>query len=101
MDDKELQHPRAGHEERDVNSVAITKFGIGLTITIVVFVFALGGLLNYFEKREGGWEKVSAQPPPPATDPRRQPPQPRLQQAPPVDLRDMRVAEDQLLQHYS
>jgi hypothetical protein len=31
MADRELEHPPAGHEEKDINSIAITKFGIGLT----------------------------------------------------------------------
>lgn len=107
MADKELEHPPFGHEEKDVNSVAITKFGIGLSLIIIATLFALWGLFHYFVKSE-----TAALPEPGSLSEvaptvvqnegaLKAPPQPRLQATPPIDLRDMRAAEDKLLQHYS
>jgi hypothetical protein len=101
MADKELQHVRGGHEEKDVNYIAITKFGIGLAITVVVAAFLLLGLFDYFRSSEkklyGAGPQLGAE----TLNPAKEPPQPRLQQSPPIDLREMRGAEDQLLHHYS
>src|ERR1044072_6882915 len=101
MEDKELQHPKGGHEEKDVNYIAITTFGIALTIIVIVSVFVLWGLFHYFvgsdEKSYGASAPLSQA----EMKIVKQPPQPRLQQSPPADLRDMRAAEDQLLHHYS
>ena len=101
MADRELERPDTGHEEQDVNSVAITKFGIGLTLTIVVSLFLLWGLFHYFVKSEEKSYSAAAPLAGVGRNAIKEPPQPRLQTSPPVDLRDMRAAEDQLLQHYS
>jgi hypothetical protein len=101
MADKELEHPRAGHEERDVDFVAITKFGIGLTLTVIITVFLVWGLFHFFISTDEKAYDAGAPLPPSVATAARVPPQPRLQQSPPVDLRDMRAAEDQLLHHYS
>ena len=103
MEDKELQpvHVRGGHEEKDVNFIAITKFGIGLTITMLATVFVMWGLFHYFVSSEEKEYGVPSQLPAAAGSAAKVPPQPRLQQSPPIDLREMRAAEDQLLHHYS
>jgi hypothetical protein len=101
MADKELEHPKAGHEESDVNVIAISKFGIALTLTILVSVFALWGLFHYFVSRD--IKSYAGYIPLPSGGPSaiKEPPQPRLQQTPRIDLREMRNAEDQILNHYS
>src|SRR4051794_9527719 len=100
MDDKELQpvHVRGGHEEKDVNHIAITKFGIGLTLTLVVTIFVMWGLFHYFVRSE---ESTYPAAPAPTVGGSvvKVPPQPRLQSSPQIDLREMRAAEDQLLHH--
>src|SRR5947209_10676274 len=101
MADRELEHPKTGHEERDVNAVAVTKFGIGLSITIIVVVFALWGLFHYFVSSDERSYDAGAQLPPQPENAAKQPPQPKLQQSPPIDLRDMRAAEDQILHQYA
>jgi hypothetical protein len=101
MADNELEHPRFGHEERDVNFIAITRFGIGLAIVIVITVFALWGLFHLFVSHDEKAYNAGAPLSPAALSALKEPPQPRLQQSPPVDLRDMRAAEDQLLHRYS
>ena len=101
MADREIEHLKAGHEEKDVNFIAITKFGIGLTLILVVSVFVLWGLFHYFVSSEEKSYGAGAPLAPAALNPMKEPPQPRLQASPPIDLREMRAAEDQLLHHYS
>ena len=87
------------HEDRDVNAIAITRFGIGLTLIIIFAALILWGLFNYFARRaaaELGETPLAGV----GTTANRLPPQPRLQESPRIDLRDMRAAEDQLLTHY-
>jgi hypothetical protein len=101
MEDKELQHARGGHEEKDVNFVAITKFGIGLTLVVLATVFVLWGLFHFFVGRDEKSYGAGAPLSPEALSALKEPPQPRLQQSPPIDLRDMRAAEDKLLHRYT
>ena len=89
-------NPETLYEHRDVNTWAVGKFGIGLTLFTIAAIGLLIGVFKFFEAQEGG--------PRPAgelnVDARRLPPQPRLQQAPILDLQQMRAAEDQLLNGY-
>jgi hypothetical protein len=95
----ELEHPRGGHEERDINAIAVTRFGIGLTLTIIASAFLLWGLFNYFLKEDGGPYPSAA--PLATTQPAKVPPAPRLQTTPRMDLREIRAAEDKALNSYS
>ncbi len=79
------------HEQRDVNTRAVTKFGLGLTLLIVCSLFGLWLLFGYLLHQEGGRGPAPAG----------MPPEPRLQASPALDLRTMRAAEDELLNHYS
>jgi hypothetical protein len=92
--------PRVHHEEHDVNAKAITRFGIGLALTVMVSMFALWGLFIYYRNRA---ETALGPVPPTAgvgTQAAKLPPAPRLQESPVLDLEDMRAAEDQILDHY-
>lgn len=92
----DLSIPENRHEHRDVNVWAVYKFGIALTVLCVVAVALLYGLYGYFVSREGGalpHDQVNV-------DARRLPPLPRLQPAPIQDLKDMRAAEDKLVNGY-
>ena len=97
MADKE--RPEVRHEEHDVNVFAITKFGIGLTIMLIVTLFVLWGLLNYFKTRVTA-EFTPA--PETRTAPRvsKVPPAPRLQENPRIDLRAIRAEENKQLDSY-
>jgi hypothetical protein len=88
----------AGHEEHDVNVHAITKFGIGLTLTVIATLFLLWGLFNFFSRRL----TKQFQPAPETRTAAvvKLPPQPRLQDNPRTDLRAIRSDEDRLLHHY-
>ena len=88
----------AGHEERDVNVIAITRFGIGLALTVAVAMVALWGLFDYFKKQVSA--AVGEAPGALVVNTSQLPPQPRLQASPRADLREMRAGEEQVLDHY-
>jgi hypothetical protein len=96
----ELGHPDAGHEERDVDTVVITKFGIGLALIMIATLFLVWGLFNFFIEGDGG--PYTAAPPlsAPGTAGARVPPQPRLQDKPRTDLGQIRGFEDKALHSY-
>jgi hypothetical protein len=95
----ELGHPKAGHEEHDVDAIVITKFGIGLTIVMISTLFLVWGLFSFFVKEDGG--SYTAAPPLSATGKGvRVPPQPRLQDKPRADLQEIRAAEEHALTSY-
>jgi hypothetical protein len=88
--------PEDRHEHADVNIWAVGRFAIALAILCLVASGLLFGLFRYFTWRDGG-------PLPPDKlniDARSKPPAPTLQEQPVTDLREMRAAEDQLLNSY-
>jgi hypothetical protein len=92
----DLSRPENRHEHRDVNIWAVYKFGIALALLCVVAVALLWGLYRYFLNQEGGpmtRDRVNV-------DARSLPPSPRLQSQPITDLKDMRAAEDRILNGY-
>ena len=96
---KDLDNPHVHHEGADINAVAVTRFGIGLFLGLVVALFGLWLLFNHFKERE-----AKKGPPPSAgvnVDARRLPPEPRLQSSPVLDLGEMKAAEDQILNTYA
>jgi hypothetical protein len=86
--------PEDRHEHADVNIWAIGRFGIALAILCVISLGLLYGLFTYFKAREGGPL------PAPRIDARNKPKAPVLQETPITDLKQMRAAEDQLLNSY-
>jgi hypothetical protein len=96
---EEPRNPHVHHEPGDVNAVFLTKFGIGMGFVIIVFLFMLWGLFQYFAKRE-----AELGPPPSkgvGVTAQKLPPEPRLQVSPSLDMRQMRAAEDQILHQYA
>jgi hypothetical protein len=92
----DLSIPENRHEHRDVNVWAVYKFGIALTTLCVFALVLLVGVYKFFVAREGGplpQDKLNV-------DARRLPPMPRLQPAPIQDLKDMRAAEEKILNGY-
>jgi hypothetical protein len=92
----DLRRPDERFEHRDIDPSAIYKFGIALAFLCLISVTLLFGLYRYFIAREGGpmpKDQVNV-------DARHLPPMPRLQSAPITDLKDMRAAEDQILNGY-
>jgi hypothetical protein len=92
-------NPTVAHEISDANTHAITKFGIGLALVIVASQLFLWWLFSSLSQRE---TKVSphvtalikAQAP-------TEPPEPRLQGNPQLDMRKMREEEDAVMNHYA
>jgi hypothetical protein len=87
---------RRGHEERDVNVWAVGKLGIGLALLCIAALAMLLGLFRYFEKQVAG----PAAPPREIASQDGSPVEPRLQETPLQDLKQMRAAEDQILGSY-
>jgi len=91
-------NPTVAHEPTDADSRSITQFGIGLTFFLIVSQLVLWWVFSSFSKRE---QRLS--PPVPAiirTQALHEPPEPRLQANPQLDLRKMRQEEDEVLNHY-
>src|SRR5690349_15509335 len=93
-----LENPEVTHETGDVDVKSITVFGIALVLLCIIAFGLLLGLFRFFESRE----EVQQRPPRPGInyDARKLPPQPRLQSAPITDLKEMRAAEDKILNGY-
>ena len=87
----ENNRPPVGHEEADVNVWAVGKFAFALLLAILLSMFLLFGLFRYFHSQEGS---VAVR-----VDPKVFP-EPRLQSAPIVDLKEVRAAEDSVLNSY-
>lgn len=94
----DLSIPENRHEHRDVNVLALGKFAIGLIIVTIFCIGIVAGILQYLMNREGGM--FVSRIVPPATDTRQLPPEPRLEETPAQDERDMREAEDKLQSTY-
>ena len=91
-------NPAVAHERTDADSRAVTKFGIGLVFIVMASYLFLWWLFDHFSARE-----ASLSPPVPALirqQAAHEPPEPRLQMSPPVDMRKMRQDEDAVLHHY-
>jgi hypothetical protein len=92
------ENPEVSYERQDVNVFRITAFGIGLLISCVVVVFAMWAMFDFLSSRED--KKNPANPPSMVNDRPTLPPEPRLQAAPKVELKQLREDEDQILNNY-
>ena len=85
------------HEESDVNIRAIFGFGAGLIAVALVVMLAIYVLFGFFDGRE----RVNAPAEYPlAAQANKEPPEPRLQEHPREDLRELRAREDEILTSY-
>lgn len=99
MHNDPLVNPSVAYEGADANVRAITKFGVGLFIGLLLTGMLCAYLFHRFNVRE-----ARHSPPPLAITADRQaknPPEPRLQSAPRLDLKAMRDSEDSVLNHYA
>jgi hypothetical protein len=90
--------PGIGHEHTDVNIRPIVVAGIGLTVALCVVAASMLLLYGVFAAREARLSPPAN--PLAAAEGPRLPPQPRLQVHPVKDLRELRAAENGILQHY-
>ncbi len=92
---EQLQHPH--FEASDISGRGVLLAGAGVLVGIWIAIGILYFVLSYFSH-----ERARLSPPPlPVMGTREAlPPQPRLQQSPPRDLKAMREREDWELNHY-
>jgi hypothetical protein len=92
-----IDQPHVHHEESDVNVSAIFKFGVALAGVMLLVGVLVYLLFRYFDAREAqglhSYPLAAGQ----ATT---LPPEPRLQERPREELRDMRMQEEALLNSY-
>jgi len=97
-----VEHPIHAHEKSDVNTTAIIKFGVTLTVAIVVICLLSWGLFAVFYLASAERETL----PPPLYRSDRLPPEPRLQgipghqNFPSEDIREFRKRETTELNSY-
>lgn len=92
-------NPSVAFEQSEEDVHAVSSFGIGLAIGIVIVAFAMWGLFEWFYARED-----MANPPvtPVVLSEKPQlPPEPRLQAVPRLDLASLREGENQILKSYA
>ena len=91
---EELHNPHVHYEPGDVNAPFLTKFGIGMAFLIIIFLFGLWGLFEYFVHRE---MPIGVSP---AQTVLKLPPEPRLQVHAARDMQDMLAAEKRAMGQY-
>src|ERR1700723_3094740 len=95
----DLSNPENRFDHGEVNYNALTKFAIGLILATIFSAGLVLGLFQYLLHREGGVPASRIESP--AQDARQLPPEPRLEETPATDLKEMRDAEDKLLTSYT
>jgi hypothetical protein len=86
------------HGDRDINVRAVTKAGLGIGGAVIIAAFLMWFLFDRFANRE---TRQSAQPEPmAASNPRKVPPEPRLQSTAVTELKQFRESEEALLHSY-
>lgn len=92
--------PKPRIEERDVDVRAVGKFAVALVALCVFALVMLFGLTKYFMRNETADQGTAGVSEGVNVDARKLPPEPRLQDAPVLDLKQMRAAEDSVLAGY-
>jgi hypothetical protein len=96
--DETKPHGAAGHEQSEVDALAISKFAIGLALGVIASAFLMWFLFDEFAR--GAAEHTARPDLMEAANPRKEPPEPRLQAKPGMDLAKFRAAEDELVNSY-
>lgn len=87
-----------GHEHSDVDVRAVTGFGVGLVLGVIAAGFLMWFLFDQFANRE---ERRGTKPQTmEAANPQKEPPEPRLQAKPRLDLSEFRATEDAKVKSY-
>ncbi len=90
--------PYTDHEESDVNIAAVFRFGGGLAAVILVVGVVVWLLFKYFDAREATGIRAY---PLAAGRGNAVPPEPRLQERPREELRELQAREDGILSSYA
>jgi hypothetical protein len=94
---RELRNPQVAYEAGDANTRAVVRFGVWLAVVVSLLAAGLVFYHAYLARREA---RRSPAPAPLAAQRPKEPPAPRLQASPRLDLREVRDAEDQALKSY-
>jgi hypothetical protein len=86
------------YEKTDVEARSVGRAGIVLGVTAVLTSFVVLGVFRHFAAREEARE--APLPPLARQEPNRQPPEPRLQEQPFLDISTLRAEEDRILSGY-
>ena len=92
------ENANVSHERGDADVFTITKYGIGLALGVVVVVFMMWGLFDWFYQRES--DKPVALSNQILKERPTAPPEPRLQSRPKVDLQQLRDSEETAITSY-
>lgn len=85
-------------ESRDVNVRAVTRFGAGIVGGVIVVVFLMWFLFDRLASRA---TRLSPRPETMAArNPQKEPPEPQLQRAPAMDLKEFQAGEEAVLNNY-
>ncbi len=90
--------PHGAHETRDINVAAVTKFVVGVVIMTVAVMAVFWLTFNTVTRLIG--PKAGVRPAMADANPRKQPPEPRLQTTPLPDLSRFLQGEEAILDHY-
>jgi len=93
------RNPSVAFEPAEEDVQAVSSFGIGLALGIVVVAFAMWGLFEWFYAREDMANPPVA--PVILSEKPQLPPEPRLQAVPRLDLKSLRESEDSILLNYA
>ncbi|MGH7818258.1 MAG: hypothetical protein ACREQ9_00645, partial [Candidatus Binatia bacterium] len=99
MQPNSTERNEAGYEQRDVDTSAVFRPALGLFVLVVFSFLAMWWTFRLFV-----WQAERRDIPltPIAQSAKGQlPPEPRLQLSPPADLKEMRAAEDAVLEGYA
>jgi hypothetical protein len=92
-------NPTVAHEPTDADARAITRFGIGLAFIVILSQLLLWWFFDHLAGRE-----ARLSPPVPAlirAQAPKEPPEPRLQGSPQLDMKKLLLDEDAVLNHYA
>src|SRR5438445_9865842 len=93
--DESRSNPTVAHEPTDADARAITGFGIALFLTVVIVYLVLWWVFDHFSSRQAKLSPrlsalVQQQAP-------KEPPEPRLQGNPQLDMQQLSQEEDAIL----
>jgi len=86
------------YEKTDLKPAAVARAGIVLALTTLLTAIGALGLFHHFAARDEARE--APLPPLARQEPNRQPPEPRLQAQPFVDIQALRAEEERILSSY-
>lgn len=92
---EENNHPQGFHENTDVDTWAVGKFGIALALTCLLSLAVLFGMFRFFQSVYGDPSRRKA-----VFDPQKVFPQPQLEAEPRIYLDEIREAQRQTLDSY-